>query len=91
MTHMMTLGKTIINFGRKPLRRIWRNSFCMRYWIIYNLPFTMYNLAFCAKRWLKFFSAIVSSRTVITIGVTTSCITSSIPTPIIIGLRMALM
>ena len=82
MTHIIMTGKNSMSLGRNELRRICRNSFCIR-----NLSV----ISGYSKRVLNFFRATVSSTTVMPSRMPTSRITSPMPTPIIISLRMASM
>ncbi len=81
ITHMMTIGNMMMSLGRNALRLICRNSFCMRYFSV---------MAYSSLT-LNFFRAMVRKTMVINARMLTSFITSSMPTPIIISLRMASM
>ena len=80
MTHIMTMGNMMMSLGRKALRRIWRNSFCMRYRSVIS---GYSNLV------LNFLRAMARKSTVMADRTATSWVTSVMPTPMIINLRMA--
>ena len=80
MTHIIMMGNMTISFGRNVLRRICRISFCIRYLSVIS---RYSNLV------LNIFSDTASSTAAMMLSTATSFITSPMPTPMIISLRMA--
>ena len=79
ITHIIMMGNTTMRRGRKALRRICKNSFCMRYFSVIGYSSRLLNLA----------SATASNTAVKPVRMRVSRITSPSPTPMIMSLRMA--
>lgn len=86
ITHMMKMGYMKTSLGRNGFLRICKNSFRMRYFRV--IPGRLLML-FYSSLFLKLSRAMVSRRTVMPVSTMISVITFSMPTPIIISLRMA--